>query len=158
MPAIWLQLILSSSILCTCIPTLKRVLAELQTGMMAGVVSDFFENSVSGHTNSGDRSASKSDNAVGQRSGSGSASRSPILRDSLDVERVDSQKNLRENTTVQTINYEAFYEGPGSSRASSSHNHESDGLSIYSHRGTWRELALKGWEYSWESIPNTGFI
>lgn len=136
MPVIWLQLILSSSILCTCIPTLERVLAELQTGMMAGVVSDFFENSVSGHTNSGDRSASKSDNAVGQRSGSGSASRSPSLRDSLDVERVDSQKNLRENTTVQTINYEAFYEGPGSSRASSSHNHESDGLSIYSHRGT----------------------
>ncbi|KOS36837.1 hypothetical protein ACN38_g12391 [Penicillium nordicum] len=136
MPAIWLQLILSSSILCTCIPTLKRVLAELQTGMMAGVVSDFFEHSVSGHTNSGDRSASKSDNAVGQRSGSGSASRSPNPRHSLDAERVESQKNLRENATVQTINYEAFYEGPGSSSASSSHNHESDGLSIYSHRGT----------------------
>ncbi|KAJ5192805.1 hypothetical protein N7449_008947 [Penicillium cf. viridicatum] len=95
MPAIWLQLILSSSILCTCIPTLKRVLAELQTGMMAGVVSDFFEHSVSGHIDSGDRSTSKSDNAVGQRSGSGSASGSPILKDSLDVERVDSPKNLR---------------------------------------------------------------
>ncbi|KAJ5510690.1 hypothetical protein N7453_002793 [Penicillium expansum] len=146
MPAIWLQLILSSSILCTCIPTLKRVLAELQTGMMAGVVSDFFEHSVSGHTNSGDRSASKSDNAVGQRSGSGSgsASRSPILRDSLDVERVDSQKNLRENAIVQTIDYEAFYEGPGSSRASSSHGYESDARSTYPHVETSKRLVLKG--------------
>ncbi|KGO44072.1 hypothetical protein PEX2_020590 [Penicillium expansum] len=146
MPAIWLQLILSSSILCTCIPTLKRVLAELQTGMMAGVVSDFFEHSVSGHTNSGDRSASKFDNAVGQRSGSGSgsASRSPILRDSLDVERVDSQKSLRENAIVQTIDYEAFYEGPGSSRASSSHGCESDARSTYPHVETSKRLVLKG--------------
>lgn len=99
--------------------------------MMAGVVSDFFEQSVSGHTNSEDRSASKSDNAVGQGSGRGSAFRSPIQKDSLDVERVDSQKNLREND-VRTINYEAFYEGPGSSRASSSHSYVSDSPSIYS--------------------------
>jgi hypothetical protein len=136
MPVIWLQLILSSSIICTCIPTLKRVLAELQTGMMAGAVSDFFEQSVSGHTNSGDRSASKSDNAVGQGSGSGSASRSPIRKDSLDIERVDSQKSLRENDVVRTINYEAFYEGPGSSRASSSHKDVSDSPSIYSQGGS----------------------
>ncbi|CAI7574745.1 unnamed protein product [Penicillium glandicola] len=128
MPAIWLQLILSSSILCTCIPTLKRVLAELQTGMMAGAISDFFEHSVSGHTNTGDRSASKSDNAIGQiaGSGSGSESRSQSRRDLFDVERVDSQKNLCENGIGQAINYEAFYEGPDSSRASSSHNYESD--------------------------------
>ncbi|KAJ6146030.1 hypothetical protein N7497_008012 [Penicillium chrysogenum] len=136
MPAIWLQLILSSSIICTCIPTLKRVLAELQTGMMAGIVSDFFEQSVSGHTNSGDRSASKSDNAVGQGSGSGSASRSPIRKDSFDIERVDSQKSLRGNDTVRTINYEAFYEGPDSSRASSSQKDVSDSPSIYSQGGS----------------------
>ncbi|KXG45827.1 uncharacterized protein PGRI_046830 [Penicillium griseofulvum] len=116
MPAIWLQLIISSSVLCTCIPTLKRVLAELHTGMMAGVVSDFFEQSVSGHTNTGDRSASKSDNAIEQRSGSGSAPRSRIRSDSIDPERVDVQKDLHENA-MRTIDYEAFYEGPDSSRA-----------------------------------------
>ncbi|CAP86009.1 Pc20g06800 [Penicillium rubens Wisconsin 54-1255] len=136
MPAIWLQLILSSSIICTCIPTLKRVLAELQTGMMAGIVSDFFEQSVSGHTNSGDRSASKSDNAVGQGSGSGSASRSPIRKYSFDIERVDGQKSLRENDAVRTINYEAFYEGPDSSRASSSQKDVSNSPSIYSQGGS----------------------
>ncbi|KAJ5816733.1 hypothetical protein N7447_008966 [Penicillium robsamsonii] len=121
MPAIWLQLILSSSILCTCIPTLKRVLAELQTGMMAGVVSDFFEQSISGHTNYGDRSASKSDNAIGQRSGSGSAFRSRIRSDSVNLERVDSQKNLQANA-VRPVDYEAFYKESGSSRASPSHD------------------------------------
>ena len=89
--------------------------------MMAGVVSDFFEQSISGHTNSGDRSASKSDNAIGQRSGSGSASHSRIPRESFNVERVDSQKKLYEIPIVPPINYEAFYEEPGSSRASSSH-------------------------------------
>ncbi|KAJ5154248.1 uncharacterized protein N7500_009687 [Penicillium coprophilum] len=121
MPAIWLQLIISSSIICTCIPTLKRVLAELQTGMMAGVVSDFFEQSVSGHTNTGDQSGSKSDSAIEQRSGSVSASRPQIRGESVDLERVDSQKNLRENA-MRTIDYEAFYEGPDSSRPSSSHS------------------------------------
>ncbi|KAJ5970967.1 uncharacterized protein N7479_000885 [Penicillium vulpinum] len=144
MPAIWLQLILSSSILCTCIPTLKRVLAELQTGMMAGIVSDFFEQSVSGHTNSGDRSASKSDNTNGQRSEPVSASRSRIQTDSFDVERMDSQRNLRENAIVRTIDYEAFYEGSGSSRASSIHNYDSNGLNTYSHGGTLRQQALNG--------------
>lgn len=135
MPAIWLQLILSSSILCTCLPTLKRVLAELQTGMMAGVVSDFFEQSISGHTNSGDRSASKSDNAIGQRSGSGSASHSQIPRELFDFEHGDSQKKMCEIPFVQPINYEAFYEDPGSSRASSSHNRGSDNLRVCSHGG-----------------------
>lgn len=48
MPAIWLQLTQSGSIVRTCIPSLKRVLADLQTGMMAGVISEFFELSVSG--------------------------------------------------------------------------------------------------------------
>ncbi|KAJ5520452.1 hypothetical protein N7463_000905 [Penicillium fimorum] len=137
MPAIWLQLILSSSILCTCIPTLKRVLAEFQTGMMAGIVSDFFEQSISGPTNSGDRSASRSDNAIGQRSGSGSAPRSQIRNDSVDLESMESQKNLQENA-VRAIDYEAFYEGSDSSGASSSH----DDLSTV--HGAWRQLALKG--------------
>ncbi|KAI3264755.1 hypothetical protein CBS147309_6693 [Penicillium roqueforti] len=104
MPAIWLQLILSSSILCTCLPTLKRVIAELQTGMMAGVVSDFFEQSISGHTNSGDRSASKSDNAIGQRSGSGSASHSQIPRELFDFEHGDSQKKIFPWLTGQVVN------------------------------------------------------
>lgn len=39
---------LSLSIITACIPSLRRVLADLQTGMMAGTVSQFFELSVSG--------------------------------------------------------------------------------------------------------------
>lgn len=118
MPAIWLQLILSSSILCTCIPTLKRVLADLQTGMMAGTVSDFFEQSVSGQ-NSKDRSVSKS----GQRSGSTTHSSSPnsVSRGGrTGVERVHSQKILLDNAIVHTVAYDVRYEGAEPGRASSS--------------------------------------
>lgn len=39
---------LSLSIITACIPSLRRVLSDLQTGMMAGTVSEFFELSVSG--------------------------------------------------------------------------------------------------------------
>ncbi|OGE54603.1 hypothetical protein PENARI_c006G03754 [Penicillium arizonense] len=122
MPAIWLQLILSSSILCTCIPTLKRVLADLQTGMMAGTVSDFFEQSVSGQ-NSKDRSTSKSGSGIGQRSGSATHSSSPISvshGDRPSVERVDSQKILRDNAIVHTVDYDMRYDGAEPGRASSS--------------------------------------
>lgn len=62
MPAIWLQLVQSASIVCTCIPSLKRVLADLQTGMMAGAISEFFELSVSGgryNTNDGSGTRSR---------------------------------------------------------------------------------------------------
>jgi hypothetical protein len=97
MPAIWLQLILSSSIICTCIPTLKRVLVDLQTGMMAGTISVFFEQSISGHIDEGDSSASKEKDVVGQRLGSGSASQYRVRRDSLDIERSDSHSMIREN-------------------------------------------------------------
>lgn len=128
MPAIWLQLILSSSILCTCIPTLKRVLADLQTGMMAGAVSEFFEQSVSGN-HSGSHSASKSDSGIGQTSGYGSALQSPIGREFPRAERRESQKILRDNAIVQIIDYEVGYDGEAV-RASSSH-YESDALSIH---------------------------
>lgn len=111
MPAIWLQLILSSSIICTCIPTLKRVLADLQTGMMAGTVSDFFEQSISGQASTGDRSASKSDNSNGQRSGSGSASHFQTQRDLLGSEFMGSQRISRDNAILQTIDYGVYYEG-----------------------------------------------
>ncbi|CAG7921749.1 unnamed protein product [Penicillium olsonii] len=110
MPAIWLQLILSSSILCTCIPTLKRVLADLQTGMMAGAVSEFFEQSVSGHTNAGSHSGSKSDSGIGRGSASSTPHSRP-RRDSTGVERVDSQAILRDHAIVQTIDYEVRYDG-----------------------------------------------
>ncbi|KAI9037551.1 uncharacterized protein KD926_000199 [Aspergillus affinis] len=43
MPSIWLQFLQSVSIVCSCIPSLKRVLADLQTGMMAGTISELFE-------------------------------------------------------------------------------------------------------------------
>ncbi|CAG8098535.1 unnamed protein product [Penicillium salamii] len=130
MPAIWLQLILSSSILCTCIPTLKRVLADLQTGMMAGTVSDFFEQSVSGHTNTGSQSVSKSGSGIGQRSASSSTPHSRFQRSSFGVERMDSQTILRDHAITQTIDYEVRYEG-NPARISSSSNYESDALSIH---------------------------
>ncbi|CAG7967813.1 unnamed protein product [Penicillium salamii] len=130
MPAIWLQLILSSSILCTCIPTLKRVLADLQTGMMAGTVSDFFEQSVSGHTNTGSQSVSKSSSGIGQRSASPSIPHTRFQRSSFGVERMDSQTILRDHAITQTIDYEVRYEG-NPARVSSSSNYESDALSIH---------------------------
>lgn len=129
MPAIWLQLILSTSILCTCIPTLKRVLADLQTGMMAGTVSEFFEQSVSGHTNSGSGSASKSDSGIGQESGSDSAPHSRIRSESYGVKRIDSQMILRDHDILHTMNYEVVYEGERI--RASSFSHDSDALSIH---------------------------
>jgi hypothetical protein len=127
MPTIWLQLILSSSIICTCIPTLKRVLADLQTGMMSGAVSDFFEQSVSGHTNTESQSGSKSDSGNGHKPGSTPKSR--LRRDSIGVERMDSKKNLCDNATMQNIDYEARYGGE-LTRASTSTHYGSDARSI----------------------------
>ncbi|OAL69274.1 hypothetical protein A7D00_6736 [Trichophyton violaceum] len=48
MPTIWMQAILCVSIVATCIPNLKRLLAVLRTGLMAGTVNEFYELSVSG--------------------------------------------------------------------------------------------------------------
>ncbi|PGH09749.1 hypothetical protein GX51_00429 [Blastomyces parvus] len=47
-PTIWAQATLSISIITSCIPSLKRVLADLQTGLMAGRVTEFLELSISG--------------------------------------------------------------------------------------------------------------
>lgn len=48
MPTIWMQAVLCVSIVTTCIPNLKRLLAVLRTGLMAGTVNEFYELSVSG--------------------------------------------------------------------------------------------------------------
>lgn len=120
MPAIWLQLVQSTSLLCTCIPTLKRVLSDLQTGMMAGTVSDFFEISVSGGAATVDGS-SKSGSQIGQRSRSRSAINSlgGTHRSRPNLDRMDSRKILRDNVIHQSIDYEVRYEGSGPSCASS---------------------------------------
>ncbi|KAL2364494.1 hypothetical protein RJZ56_002539 [Blastomyces dermatitidis] len=47
-PTIWAQATLSISIITACIPSLKRVMADLQTGLMAGRVTEFLELSISG--------------------------------------------------------------------------------------------------------------
>ncbi|QVM10968.1 hypothetical protein D8B26_005619 [Coccidioides posadasii str. Silveira] len=47
-PSIWLQVNLCLSIVTASIPGLKRVLADLRTGLMAGAVPEFYELSVSG--------------------------------------------------------------------------------------------------------------
>ncbi|OJD25591.1 hypothetical protein ACJ73_03037 [Blastomyces percursus] len=51
-PTIWAQATLSISIITACIPSLKRVMADLQTGLMAGRVTEFFELSISGGSHS----------------------------------------------------------------------------------------------------------
>ncbi|KAJ5566056.1 hypothetical protein N7535_007694 [Penicillium sp. DV-2018c] len=112
MPAIWLQLILSSSIICTCIPTLKRVLVDLQTGMMGGTISVFFEQSHSGHNSEGNSSSSKEKDAAGQRSGAGLASQYPVRRDSLDAELMGSHMSMRDNVIDRTIDLGIHYGHP----------------------------------------------
>ena len=42
-PSIWLQSTLGLSLVTTCIPNLKRVLDNLQSGLMAGTISEFHE-------------------------------------------------------------------------------------------------------------------
>lgn len=120
MPVIWMQLVESSSILCTCIPMLKRVLSDLQTGMMAGAVSDGLQYSVSE-----EQYGSNSGSRVGQRSVSALQSRS---RNSYvaayrggrpEIERVDSQKNLRDHAAVQNTDDEGRYERGHNARAPS---------------------------------------
>jgi hypothetical protein len=96
--------------------------------MMAGTVSDFFEQSVSGHTNSGSQSASKSDSGIGQKFGPGP--QSPPWKDSIGVERTESQKSLRENAVFQDIDYEDHDERH-LPRASSSSHYGNDALSIH---------------------------
>lgn len=95
---------------------------------MAGAVSEFFEQSVSGN-HSGSHSASKSDSGIGQTSGSGSALQSPIGREFPRTGRPESQKILRDNAIVQTMDYEVCSDGDAV-RASSS-QYESDALSIH---------------------------
>ncbi|OAX85588.1 hypothetical protein ACJ72_00002 [Emergomyces africanus] len=51
-PTIWAQATLSISIITACIPSLRRVMADLQTGLMAGRVTEFLELSISGGSNS----------------------------------------------------------------------------------------------------------
>lgn len=47
-PSIWTQSLISLSIVTACIPGLKRFLSDLQTGLMAGAITEFYELSVSG--------------------------------------------------------------------------------------------------------------
>ncbi|KAA8646818.1 uncharacterized protein ATNIH1004_005493 [Aspergillus tanneri] len=130
MPAIWLQLVQSSSILCTCIPSLKRVLADLQTGMMAGTISEFFELSVSGahSTAGGPNSRSRgrrhpyvpgpvalATNVTGNWSEDAAhpSSSRTLLRPSENLPK------QRGDATVHTIGYQESHDG-SHSRASSS--------------------------------------
>ncbi|KAB8257597.1 hypothetical protein BDV32DRAFT_152185 [Aspergillus pseudonomiae] len=136
MPTIWLQLIQSASILCTCIPSLKRALAELQTGMMAGTVSEFFELSVSGAHSTMEGFTSKSGRQSANATGhSGLDSGHPkYLRPGNHkrmIEPSESMRDLRESAIVQTIDYDARWELGECRRSSStpgtSPNHR-DGL------------------------------
>ncbi|EEH05173.1 conserved hypothetical protein [Histoplasma capsulatum G186AR] len=64
-PTIWAQATLCISIITTCIPSLKRVMADLQTGLMAGRVTEFLELSISGGSNSA--TAGQVNNNSGQK-------------------------------------------------------------------------------------------
>jgi len=119
MPAIWLQLVQSVSLLCTCIPTLKRALADLQTGMMGGAVPNFFEVSVSGGHPNPEELGSKSRSGIGRRLGSTIPSisletLSTEFRGSTPrVERALSQKRLREDVIFHSIDWDVRYEKTG---------------------------------------------
>ncbi|KAE8135384.1 hypothetical protein BDV38DRAFT_252700 [Aspergillus pseudotamarii] len=144
MPTLWLQLIQGASIICTCIPNLKRALAELQTGMMAGTVSELFELSVSGaHSELTDGPTSKPGrqraNATehyGLDSGGRRKKHMEGLRPSNHrrmIEPSESMRDLRGSAIIQTVGYEVRWEGGECSRSSSTSrgipgNH-GDGLS-----------------------------
>ncbi|KAB8204884.1 hypothetical protein BDV34DRAFT_110518 [Aspergillus parasiticus] len=129
MPTLWLQLVQSASIICTCIPSLKRVFAELQTGMMAGTVSEFFELSVSGAQGTMEASTSTSQkqnaNAIGNSELDSRGERKGYLKGLRQsnhgrlIEPSVSMRNLRENAIVQSIQYEAHWEPGERSRSSS---------------------------------------
>ncbi|KAL4891992.1 hypothetical protein BDV59DRAFT_180642 [Aspergillus ambiguus] len=133
MPVIWLQLTLGSSIVCNCIPPLRRVLADLQTGMMAGTVTDFFEFSVSGgrSNNTGDTSTSKSGSQIGRSKGRSRRSNGRNIlagtsaRTRPSVDRRESQRNLRDDVILQTIDYEVRYDGLQRTQSSTSYDRES---------------------------------
>ncbi|KAB8228941.1 uncharacterized protein BDW43DRAFT_199495 [Aspergillus alliaceus] len=132
MPTIWLQLMQSTSIICTCIPSLKRALAELQTGMMAGTIPEFLELSLSGrHDNTTDASTSKPGNrSLHPIGGSELYSDKDTKRRlkeqrhhgfrNTTVEPQESMLNLRNGAIIQTMEYEVQYEWSSEhSRASS---------------------------------------
>ncbi|PIG79925.1 hypothetical protein AARAC_010355, partial [Aspergillus arachidicola] len=120
MPTLWLQLLQGASIICTCIPSLKRAFAELQTGMMAGTVSEFFELSVSGAQGTKEASTSTSQkqsaNATGNSELDSRGERKGHLKGLRHsnhgrlIEPSESMRNLRENAIVQSIQYEAHWE------------------------------------------------
>jgi hypothetical protein len=146
MPAVWSQLVQSTSIVCTCIPSLKRVLADLQTGMMAGTVSDFFELSVSGggvtQYGSGSNSKSRSGYVAGSVLGSvnndsrvAAEDRSPPRTTTFSnkqMDRSESLRNLRDNDIVQTTEIELNYSGSPEPDRSSSGSHD-----MASYRDVW---------------------
>ncbi|QMW44943.1 hypothetical protein G4B11_008363 [Aspergillus flavus] len=113
MPTLWFQLLQSASIICTCIPSLKRAFAELQTGMMAGIVSEFFELSVSGAQGTTDGSTSisgkQSANATGHSGFHSAGDRKWHLKGlrfsnhGRVIEPSESMRNLREGAIVRSI-------------------------------------------------------
>ncbi|KAE8368441.1 hypothetical protein BDV27DRAFT_153994 [Aspergillus caelatus] len=124
MPTLWLQFIQGASIICTCIPSLKRALAELQTGMMAGTVSELFELSVSGaHGGMTDgympKPGGQSANATGHYgldSGGGRKKHMKRLRPSNHrrmIEPSESMRDLRGSAIIQTVGYEVRWEASG---------------------------------------------
>lgn len=93
---------ISLSIVTACIPSLRRVLSELQTGMMAGTVSQFFELSVSG----GNTSSNPNTNGVygsGSRTGDSKAGRSPLqsFKDTTTISQSRAEREQDSNTDLR---------------------------------------------------------
>ncbi|WEW54734.1 hypothetical protein PRK78_000159 [Emydomyces testavorans] len=133
--SVWTQIILSLSIVTACIPGLKRFLADLQTGLMAGAIPEFYEMSATPRDKYYTSSTHNSDRETGTRreypSGTplrsvddthrnsstqkGSGSRKSLRRAGLmnrgnSVHKSDSVENLTDNEIVQTMEYEVRYE------------------------------------------------
>ncbi|KAE8153504.1 hypothetical protein BDV25DRAFT_136795 [Aspergillus avenaceus] len=120
MPIIWLQLLQCASIVCTCIPSMKRALADLQTGMMSGAISEWFELSVSGQQHSGPTASASASSRRAPSGLTGSGLSSEVDKGALSrrercrrpgqVESRESMRNLRDDAIVRTVDFELCYE------------------------------------------------
>jgi len=140
MPTVWSQIMLSLSIITTCIPSLKRVISDLRSGAMSNpAIPEPFEMGVtgksiaSGHASSYPRSTlgTRIANRLGLSSGTQPSSHQSTVTSSTGgsrnqekqaahrpwphsgkaAERSESVENLRENSISRQVTFRVEYVG-----------------------------------------------
>jgi hypothetical protein len=137
-PAIWTQAMLNTSIMTACIPSIKRFLTDIQSGLMAAGISEYYEHTHTGGksgygtatyakgTSLGSKLASRLGVSSVSKSPSNSALRSRVDKDSrgkydMDLEDIrrdtkqprettESVKGLTDDVIMHTIDYRVEYE------------------------------------------------